>query len=82
MKVGMLWFDSNRGVEFGVRIERASRFYSEKYGRKPNVCLVNPRTLPQEAPGEVGALKIGTSSSVLPDHFYIGVGEKGHTLKK
>lgn len=82
MKVGMLWFDGNREVEFGDRIERASRFYSEKYGRQPNVCLVNPRTLPQEAPGQVGSLKIGTSSSVLLDHFYIGVGERGGTLKK
>jgi len=78
----MLWFDGNREVEFGDRIERASRFYSEKYGRQPNVCLINPRTLPQEAPGQVGSLKIGTSSSVLLDHFYIGVGERGGTLKK
>jgi len=82
MRVGMLWFDGNRELEFGARIERASKFYSEKYGRQPNVCLVNPRTLPQEAPGHVGSLKIGTSSSVLPDHFYIGIGERGRTLKK
>ena len=73
VRVGMLWFDDNRELEFGARIERASRFYSEKYGRQPNLCLVNPRTLPQEAPGQVGSLEIGTSSSVLPDHFYIGV---------
>ncbi len=82
VRVGMLWFDGNRELKFGDRIERASRFYSEKYGRQPNVCLVNPRTLPQEAPGHVGSLKIGTSSSVLPNHFYIGMGESGRTSKK
>ena len=74
MRVGMLWFDGNCEQEFGDRIERASKFYSEKYGREPNLCLVNPRTMPQEAPKRVGSLKIGTSPSVLPDHFYIGVG--------
>ena len=53
--------------------ERALTFYNEKYGKQPNLCLVNPKSLPSEAPRQVGSLKIGASSSVLPDHFYIGV---------
>jgi hypothetical protein len=79
MNIGMLWFDNDTKTELPVKIERAAHYYSEKYGKKPNVCFVHPsmvKTEPAEATTKTilrGEIEVRTTKSVLPNHFWIGI---------
>ncbi len=73
MDIGMLWFDSNAKLDVGSRIKRASTYYRAKYGREPNLCYVHPSTLSGGHPKDIDGLKVRTSHTVLPDHFWLGV---------
>lgn len=80
MQIGMLWFDdSSRPVAEKVR--RAVTHYVEKYGREPTLCLVNPATLPE---GSVPAngVEMKPSRAIMPNHFWIGVGERREIVAK
>ncbi len=74
MDVGMLWFDDDprRGLE--EKIARAVAHYKEKYGQMPSLCFVNPGTL-NGAPDTAAGVQIKASRTVLPNHFWVGVGE-------
>lgn len=77
MKVGMMWFDGDRKADLSSRVERAANYYREKYGHKPNLCLVHPQTPGEQTPSSQPAgVEVKTSASVLPDHFWLGVEEK------
>lgn len=76
MNVGMLWFDNSRNEGVRARIERAATYYREKYGRDPNLCFVHPSTYGDQDGDHIGALRVETSTSILPDHFWIGVEER------
>jgi hypothetical protein len=78
MDVGMLWFDADQKCDVSARITRASDFYKSKYGRKPNLCFLNPKTAGETHPGEVDGLRIQTSKMVLPDHFWLGIEKAEH----
>jgi hypothetical protein len=71
----MLWFDSNAQQDVGTRIRRASTYYRSKYGREPNLCYVHPSTFGSGPPQDIDGLKVLTSHTVLPDHFWLGVGK-------
>jgi hypothetical protein len=73
MDIGMLWFDSNHQQDVRVRIERASSYYKSKYGREPDLCYVHPSMLVGAIPKVVGGLKVRTSQTVLPNHFWLGI---------
>jgi len=75
MNIGMLWFDGDRKVELGQRIERAAGYYRSKYGQRPNVCFVHPATVNGDAPKLATGIEVRTSLAVLPDHFWLGVEE-------
>ncbi|MBI4770899.1 MAG: hypothetical protein HY784_10955 [Chloroflexi bacterium] len=76
MNVGMLWFDNDPKRSFDEKVSRAVEHYRRKYGRAPDVCFVNPRSVASEAqektPSAAGLL-LRTSKSVLPNHFWIGI---------
>ena len=88
MNIGMLWFDNDPKSAFNTKIQRAATYYHDKYGRTPNVCFVHPSMLSEENKSgdetqekEIStlksvALKVKTSPSVLPNHFWIGVNGK------
>ncbi|NIM95138.1 MAG: hypothetical protein GTO18_15690 [Anaerolineales bacterium] len=73
MNVGMLWYDGDAKKTMDVRIERASEYYQDKYGRVPNLCYIHPRMAGEDLPSEINGLKVLTSNTVLPDHFWLGV---------
>lgn len=75
MKVGMLWLDEDRDRTLSARVGQAAEYYSQKYGTRPNVCVVHPRTLGgDEARGPEG-MRLSSSPTVLPGHFWLGVDE-------
>jgi len=79
MNIGMLWYDNDKNSELNSKIQRAATYYQNKYGAIPNVCFVHPSMLGtpiqvnDEKCLESGSILIRTSSSVLPNHFWIGV---------
>ena len=73
MDVGMLWYDAEPGPALQDRIERAARYYRTKYGKDPELCMVNPSLRGEGLPGQLGSLEIRTHQSVLKHHFWIGL---------
>ena len=85
MRVGLLWFDDDPKKEASLKVKEAAERYFEKFGRQPNLCYVNPSTLPQatevvhldpsdgEHPQDVNhGLRVLSTPLVLPDHFWVG----------
>ncbi|MFQ6002103.1 MAG: hypothetical protein ACE5LG_10640 [Anaerolineae bacterium] len=78
MRVGLLWFDDDPKKEVSLKIREAAERYFEKLGRQPNLCYVNPATLPlprdsAETEGiHLDGLRVLSSPLVLPDHFWVG----------
>ena len=77
MKIGMLWFDGDLQVDLGVRIERAAIYYRDKYGRSPNLCVIHSSTAGENHPDSVIGVDVHTSAAVQPDHFWVGLKERG-----
>ena len=86
MDIGMLWFDNDQKTSVPSKVEKAARYYQEKYGKNPNLCYVHPKMVNGEKTGKNGAkktpkqdsLKIGKilvlkNEKILPDHFWIGI---------
>ena len=73
MEIGMLWFDDGP-LSIKDRVKAAAGYYSEKYGRKPNLCLVHPEMLDKDE-GKVNGIVIRKGKGVMPGHFWIGVDE-------
>ena len=75
MNVGMLWFDNDPKTTLLTKVHQAAEYYRSKYGRMPDMCLVNPSML-AEAQLQDGKITIKPLRSVLPGHLWIGVDEK------
>ena len=70
MDIGMLWYDESSKTSREI-IKEAANFYREKYGRKPNVCLVNPMTLTKGSK-KVPGVDVRERKNIQPGHFWIG----------
>jgi hypothetical protein len=75
MNVGMLWLDSEEGVDLARRVARAAEYYADKYGRKATLCVVHPETAGAEPPNRVADLVLRVRPDALRQHFWIGVEE-------
>ncbi len=78
MNIGMLWFDNDNKTDLTTKIQRAVKYYHSKYGKAPNLCLVHPRTLGDNAWKGAG-IELRTTRSVLPNHFWLGVNNGGNS---
>ena len=71
MNVGMLWLDDDRTRSLDEKVSRAVDYYREKYGRMPDLCLVNKTMLAEEQ--LVGKVSDQPQSAILPHHFWVGM---------
>jgi hypothetical protein len=71
MKVGMMWLDDDKRRSLEEKVQRAADYYREKYGRLPELCLVNSKMLGDER--SVGNIKVVPMPTVLPYHFWLGM---------
>ncbi|MCA9897025.1 MAG: hypothetical protein H6654_00375 [Ardenticatenaceae bacterium] len=71
MNVGMLWLDDDRTRSLDEKVSRAVDYYREKYGRMPDLCLVNKTMLAEEK--LVGKVSVQPQSAILPHHFWVGM---------
>jgi hypothetical protein len=72
MNTGMLWLDDDSRRSFDDKIIRAAEYYQEKYGRFPELCLVNNKTLVEENK-KVGRIEVQPTRMVLPHQFLLGM---------
>lgn len=75
MNTGMLWFDNDPKTALAVKIERAVDYYRKKYGRVPNLCLINPGMVEKETSKKF-KITVRPYRPVLPGHLWIGIEEK------
>jgi hypothetical protein len=74
MNFGMMWFDNDPKTALEAKIARAADYYRSKYGRTPNICMVNPKSMPEIMP-ETGKISVRSQRMVLPGHLWIGLEE-------
>ncbi len=74
MNIGMMWFDNDPKTALTAKIERAAEFYRSKYGRIPNLCLVNPKSMTEDI-SMSGNIAVRSQTMVLPGHLWIGLDE-------
>jgi len=74
MELGMLWFDNNPNTEINAKVRSAADYYRKKFGRLPNLCLVNPSALSKEIVTDE-RITVQPYRSVLPGHLWIGIKE-------
>jgi len=80
MHTGMLWFDNSK-ADLKTKLQKALNYYVDKYGQKPNLCLVHPLML--EGTGYEKAFQLvfanGVALNVRPyrpvlnGHIWIGI---------
>lgn len=75
MNVGMLWYDDDKSRSLEEKVRRAADYYQRKYGRKPNLCLVNPQSGLNGKMAKVASVELKTAANVLPHHFWVGIAE-------
>jgi len=80
MNIGMLWYDDSP-LDLKLRIEKAAEYYVEKYGHKPNLCVVHPSMLEAEELRVNGVL-VRRGPSIRPGHFWIGVDDEPAETRK
>lgn len=74
MHTGLLWFDNDPRTTLSVKIQKAMDYYRKKFGRIPDICLVNPSMIGENQKQlELGKLVIRAYRPVMPGHFWIGV---------
>ena len=74
MHTGMLWFDNDPKTTLGVKIQKAMDYYSKKFGRIPDICLVHPSMLDTgQKQFDLGKLTVRPYQPVMPGHLWIGV---------
>jgi len=74
MQEGLLWFDADPKRDLAEKVARAVDRYRFKFGRRPNLCYVNPSTLGQ-GPIVLEGIRLLPAPNVLKHHFWIGVEE-------
>ena len=73
MHTGMLWFDNDPAVNLAAKVQKAAAYYRRKYGRPPDLCLVNPGMMDGKGKSiAIVGLTVRPYRSVLPGHLWIG----------
>lgn len=71
MILGMLWLDNDEKRPFAEKVQRAADFYLDKYGRLPELCLVNQKMLGESV--MVGKIQVESGTHLQLHHFWLGM---------
>lgn len=72
MNEGMLWFDNDKKTSLEDRITKAALYYEDKYGEKPDTCMVNSA---EDIKGIKMSIKVENSNIILSGYLWIGVSD-------
>lgn len=70
MKQGMLWYDSHSGKNFNDRLESAVNYFTQKYGKIPEQCFVNPEMISGANANDL-PVKVITDEKILRNHIWV-----------
>ncbi|MBN1305369.1 MAG: hypothetical protein JXA13_13105 [Anaerolineales bacterium] len=78
MHIGMLWYDNDSKTTLPIKVQKAVDYYCNKYGHKPNLCLVHPSMIEITAssPENNYEISIRPYPPILPGHLWIGIEDK------
>ena len=80
MQAGMMWFDNDKNTTLVTKVKTAAAYYRKKYGRTPDLCMVNPSMLPEKLP-ESGKISIRPYQPIVKGHLWIGIDDSRHKKK-
>ena len=72
MQAGMMWFDNDQQRSLAMKVKTAAEYYQKKYGRKPNLCMVNPSMIPEKMPEDI-KVSIRPYQPIVTGHLWIGI---------
>ena len=83
MDIGLLWFDDDKKRDLFAKVMRAAGHYQKRFGRKPQVCFVNPNMFDTDARSDMPVTPDGvvtpngvvlqSSTTILMHHFWLGM---------
>jgi len=73
MNTGRLWFDDDKKRTLDEKVRRALVYYARAENFQADTVWVNPAT--PDVPETLAGLRVRTSRTVLPMHFFIGMSE-------
>jgi len=68
----MMWFDNSKDTSLASKVKTAAAYYHKKYGKSPDLCMVNPEMLSEKTP-KTDKIVIRPYSPILPGHLWIGI---------
>lgn len=80
MQSGMMWFDNDKQTSLAAKISNAAVYYRKKYGRSPNLCMVNPSMLTGKE--ETGEIAVRPYQPIITGHLWIGIDDSRIIKKK
>ncbi len=81
MQAGMMWFDNDKKTSLSAKVSKAAAYYRKKYGRNPNLCMVNPSMLSgKEDLGD--KIKICPYQPIVAGHLWLGIDDSRVIKKK
>lgn len=81
MQAGMMWFDNDKQTSLAVKVGNAAEYYRKKYGKSPNLCMVNPNMLSEKDELE-GKITIRPYQPIVTGHLWIGIDDSRGGKKK
>lgn len=73
MKTGWLWFDNDPKRTLEEKVERAVKFYQQKYNAHPTTCYVNPAMFPEGVKElTIGQIRVLTRRATEYNYFWLG----------
>lgn len=81
MQAGMMWFDNDKQSSLAANVSKAAAYYQKKYGRSPNLCMVNPKMLggKEEVSDKIA---IRPYQPIVTGHLWIGIDDTRVIKKK
>lgn len=70
MDIGMMWLDDAKNRTIEEKISRAAAYYQQKYGRKPDFCLINEGSFVEGL--NLEQIDVRPAKHIRPAHFLIG----------
>ncbi len=80
MQAGMMWFDNDKEKSLAEKVKNAADYYRKKYGRTPDLCMVNPAML-TEGQIEAGTVTIRPYHPLVKGHLWIGIDDSVYKKK-
>lgn len=81
MQAGMMWFDNDKKTTLAAKINKAAAYYRKKYGRSPNLCMVNPKMLDEKDKLD-GKITVRPYQPIVTGHLWIGIDDNRMIKKK